>query len=83
MTITITILITLKHLYFNNNTTCKNKPSYNNNHDYNNKIDKWIFYCSIFNTHNNYTRKAADALMAEKNIYHQSVAQYQCFLIFF
>ena len=45
--ITITILITMKQCYYNNNPTYKNKRSYSNNPDYNNEIKKIKFYSSI------------------------------------
>ena len=38
--ITLTILITLKQCYYNNNFTYKNKLCYNNNPDYDNKRNK-------------------------------------------
>ena len=41
MTITITILITLKQSYYINNLTFRSKPNYNNNPDYNNKTNNF------------------------------------------
>ena len=41
--ITLTILITLKQCFYNNNFTYKNKLCYNNNPDYDNKRNKEKF----------------------------------------